>query len=98
MAYENRKTKNQEHWLKMKKIALRKHESGERLTLEETSYAIWDPKNEKHPMTCMGILKIEKRALSKLKEALKKYHIHDLSDVIEPRYREYGKPSLAENA
>ena len=97
MAYEIRNTKTTEHWLKMKKIALRKHESGERLTLEETSYAIWDPKTESHPMTCMGILKIEKRAMEKLRTALKRYNIHDLSDVIEPRYREYGKPSLAEN-
>ena len=65
---------------------------GERLTLEETAVAIWDPDTEAHPMTCMGVLKIEKRALDKLKEQLKKYGINDLSDVFEPKAREYGKP------
>lgn len=93
MAYKIRKTKDLEHWLKMKKEALRKRADGNRLTLEETAVAIWDPKTEKHPMTCMGVLKIEKRALEKLKTALKKYGINDISDVVEPKYREYGKPT-----
>ena len=90
MAYESRKTKDREHWLQMKKEALRKRAEGKRLTLEETSYAIWDPEKEKHPMTCMGVLKIEQRALAKLKLALRKYRINDMSDVIEPKFREYG--------
>ena len=91
MAYEIRKTMNTSHWMQMKKEALRKRAEGERLTLEETAVAIWDSKTEKHPMTCMGVLKIEQRALEKLKIALKKYGINDISDVIEPKFREYGR-------
>ena len=92
MAYETRESKSREHWLEMKKEVLRKRIEGHRLTLEETAYAIWNPKKEKHPMTCMGVLKIEQRALAKLKLALKKYHINDMSDIIEPKFREPGKP------
>lgn len=93
MAYESRKTKDREHWMQMKKAALRKRAEGERLTLEETAAAIWNPKTEKQPLTCMGVLKIEKRALEKMKLKLKEYGIRDLSDVIEPKYREYGRPT-----
>ena len=78
--------------LKLKEIALAKHKAGKRLTLEETAVAIWDPESGKKPMTCMGIQKIEKRALDKLRLALKKYGINDLSDIFEPKYREYAKP------
>lgn len=94
MAYESRKTKDREHWLQMKKEALRKRACGNCLTLEETAVAIWDPKKEDHPMTCMGVLKIEKRALSKAREAfIKKYGINSTSDVIDPKFREIGKPT-----
>ena len=94
MAYESRKTKDREHWLQMKKEALRRRSSGEYLTLEETAVAIWNPEKEDHPMTCMGVLKIEKRALSKLREAfIKKYGINSISDVIDPKFREIGKPT-----
>ena len=79
-------------WLKQKEIALAKHKAGKRLTLEETALAIWDPDSSKKPMTCMGIQKIEKRALEKLRVALKRYNINGLSDIIEPKYREYAKP------
>ena len=79
----------------MKKDALRRHASGECLTLEETAAAIWNPKTEAHPMTCMGVLKIEKKALSKLKAQLSKYGIKDLSDVVEPKFRENGKPTTS---
>ena len=94
MAYESRKTKDLEHWLQMRKEALRKRAIGNCLTLEETAVAIWDPKKEDHPMTCMGVLKIEKRALSKAREAfIKKYGINSISDVIDPKFREIGKPT-----
>ena len=96
MAYESRKTKDRAHWLQMKKEALRRRAEGERLTLEETAVAIWDPNTEKQPLTCMGVLKIEKKALEKMRVALKKYGINDLSDVIEPKYREYGRPMSPE--
>ena len=98
MAYEQRKTKDREHWLLMKKEALRKRAEGCRLTLEETSYAIWDPKKEAHPMTCMGVLKIEQRALEKLKNALAKYGIKSLDDVFEPKFRDYGCTSTVRPA
>lgn len=97
MAYEIRNTKDQEHWLQMKREALQKRANGDRLTLEETACAIWDPKKDSHPMTCMGVLKIEKRALEKLKIALKKYNINDISDIIEPRHREFAKPISSNN-
>ena len=83
------------NWLKLKEDALAKAKAGNRLTLEETALAIWDPESGKKPMTCMGIQKIEKRALDKLKAALNKYGINDLSDIIEPKYREYGTPVSA---
>lgn len=92
MAYESRKEKAKEHWLQLRKDALRKYKAGERLTLEETAVALWNPEKEKQPMTCMGILKIEKRALSKLRSKLAEYGIKDITDIFEPRYREYGKP------
>ena len=95
MAYEIRNTKDCTHWLQMKKDALRKRADGERLTLEETAVAIWNPITEKHPMTCMGILKIEQRALEKMRIGLKKYGINDISDVVDPKFREYGKLSYA---
>lgn len=93
MAYESRKTKSHEHWLQMKKEALAKHAEGKYLTLEEIAVAIWNPMTEEHPMTCMGVLKVLNKALEKLKKALKKYGINDLSDVFEPKYREFGKPT-----
>ena len=93
MAYKSRKTKDLEHWLQMRKEALRRREFGNCLTLEETAVAIWNPKKEDHPMTCMGVLKIEKRALSKLREAFKTYGINNMSDVIDPKFRELGKPT-----
>lgn len=91
MAYESRDTKDREHWLKMKQDALKRYVAGNRLTLEETSIAIWDPESEKQPMTCMGVLKIEKKALDKLKSKLKAFGIKDLGDVFEPKFREYGR-------
>ena len=98
MAYESRNTKDKEHWMQLKKEALQKRLAGTRLTLEETAVAIWNPKTEPKPMTCMGVLKIEQRALAKLRSALKKYGIKDLSDVLEPRFREYGTPTTPVNA
>lgn len=92
MAYEQRNTKEKEHWLKLKDEALRKHKSGEPLSLEETALAIWDPDTEDYPMTSMGVLKIEKKALAKLKMALKKKNIIGIDDLFESKFREYAKP------
>ena len=71
--------------LQQREIAIAKHLSGELLTLDETALAIWNPKVEAKPMTRMGMQKFEKRILAKLRLALRKYGIHDLSDVIETR-------------
>lgn len=83
--------KSRENMLEFKEQCLKKHEAGENLTLDETAFAIWNPEKESKPMTPMGILKIERRALDKLKTALKKYGINNLDDVFDPRHRELGK-------
>jgi len=82
---------DKEELLSKKKKALQKHKDGKRLTYEETAFALWDEKSEAKPMSAMGIYKIEKRALEKLKEALKKYNIHGLDDIFEPKDREVAK-------
>lgn len=58
-----------------------KHMTGNRLTLEETALAMWDPKTEEKPMSPMGILKIERRALEKLKKAFKKLGVNSFDDI-----------------
>ena len=100
MAYEQRKTKDREHWLKLRDEYRKKHEAGDALTLEETAIAIWNPDTEAHPMTSMGVLKIEKKALEKLKARLKDMNIKGLDDVFEAKFREYGHPvsSVYDNA
>lgn len=92
MAYEQRHTKEKEHWLKLKEEAIKKHKAGYPLSLEETSLAIWNPDVEDYPMTSMGVLKIEKRALAKLKIELKKKNIVGIDDLFESKFREYAKP------
>ena len=81
---------SKEAMLEFKKQCIKKHENGECLSLEETAFAIWDPETQKKPLTPMGILKIERRALEKLKLSLKKYGINNLDDVFDPRHRENG--------
>lgn len=97
MAYENRESKSKDHWAVLRREAIAKHKRGNCLTLEETALAIWNPLTERRPMTCMGVLKIEKRALAKLKEQLGKYGINSLSDVFETKYREIGGKQMLEN-
>ena len=92
MAYEARDVKDRDFWLNAKEEALRKHASGDALTLEETAVAIWDPTTEDCPMTSMGILKIEKKALAKLREKLKESNIVGIDDMFESKFREYAKP------
>lgn len=74
-----------------KKQCIKKHEAGECLTLDETAFAIWDPEHEEKPMSPMGILKIERRALAKLKAEFAKYSINNLDDVFDPKGRENAK-------
>ena len=92
MTYEIKDIKDKEHWLKLKDLALFKHSKGNPLTLEETALAIWNPETNDRPMTSMGILKIEKKALNKLKTKLKAYKISGLDDIFESKFREFGRP------
>ena len=81
---------SKEDMLAFKKQCMKKHKDGKSLTLDETAFAIWDPDTQVKPMTAMGILKIERRALEKLKSELKKYGINNLDDVFDPKHREMG--------
>ena len=78
-------------WLLIKKEALKKHAEGECLTLEETACAIWDPNSGKKPLSALGVLKIERRALAKLKAAFAEYGIENLDDLFEPKGREVAQ-------
>lgn len=82
---------SKESMLAFRDACLKKHEDGERLTLEETAFALWNPETEDKPMTPMGVLKIERRALEKVKLALKKYGINNLDDAFDPKFRENAK-------
>ena len=77
--------------LAFKKQCMKKHRDGKSLTLDETAFAVWDPDTQAKPMSPMGILKIERRALDKLKCELKKYGISSLDDVFDPKHREAGR-------
>lgn len=90
MKLETSPYSSKESMLDFKKQCLKKHEDGECLSLEETAFAIWNPETESKPFTPMGILKIERRALEKLKISLKKYGINNLDDIFDPRHRENG--------
>ena len=82
-----------EEMIGIRNLALKKHANGKALTLEETALAIWDPNSRKKPMTTMGLLKLERRALAKLKTKLKEYNIDSLDDLFDPKYREVGHES-----
>ena len=82
---------SKESMLAFREECLKKHEAGERLSLEETAFAIWNPAVESKPFTPMGVLKIERRALEKVKLMLKKYGINSLDDAFDPKFRENAK-------
>ena len=69
--------------LEQRKIYRQLHKHGQRLTAEQTRFAIWDPKTEDKPLSKTAIMKIEARALAKLKKAFAKYNIHSVSDEFE---------------
>lgn len=77
--------------LKKKLAALRKAMNGERLTFEETAFAIWDIDKEARPMSPMGICKLQKRILEKCNDKLSKVGIKSSDDVFEPKDREVAK-------
>ena len=82
---------SREAMLAFKKQCMKKHEAGECLTLDETAFAVWNPDKEAKPMTPMGILKIERRALTKLKAEFAKLGVKNLDDVFDPKSRETAK-------
>lgn len=71
--------------LDQRKIYRQLHREGQRLTAEQTRFAIWNPKTEAKPLSKTAIMKIEIRALAKLKKALAKYGIKSINDVFETR-------------
>ena len=91
LASLNAKNSTKESMVAYREKCIQKHASGECLSLDETAYAIWDPAHEDKPMTPMGILKIERKALAKLKLKLKENGISSLDDVFDPRHREFAK-------
>ena len=60
------------------------YKKGQKLTVSQTAIAMWDPKTEKRPLTKMAVLKIEQRALAKLKSKLASLGIKSLDDVFSP--------------
>lgn len=92
MAYEPKNTKDKAYWLEEKSKALRKKSTGKTLSLEETAAAIWDPDKSDYPLSSMAILKIERKALGKLKAALKTKNINGLDDLFDAKYRQIAKP------
>ena len=74
----------------LKAEAEEKLRTGHKLTLDETAVMIWNPKKEKKPLSAMGVLKIERRALEKIRKGLAKYGITKLDDVLGVKTHEYG--------
>lgn len=85
--------KSKDELIKLRNVYLEKHRKGESLTLEETAIAMWDPNGDKKPMSTMGILKLQQRALAHLREAFKKYRIYNIDDVLGSKLRSYGNIS-----
>ena len=78
-----------------RKVYLEMHRKGQKLTVSQTAIAMWDPKTEKRPLTKMAVLKIEQRALAKLKSKLASLGINTLDDVFSPRRENASQVELA---
>lgn len=74
-----------------RKIYQDMHKRGVCLSAEQTAIAIWDPETEAKPLSVVGILKIEQRALAKLRAALAERGLKSLDDIFEP-LREASMP------
>lgn len=63
------------------------------LTLEETSFLLWNIESKKtsKPMSNMNVIKIERSALTKMRKGLNKIGITNFSDVFDSRYRMNAK-------
>lgn len=78
-----------------RKVYLEMHRKGQRLTVSQTAIAMWNPETEAKPLTKMAILKIEQRALAKLKTKLASLGIKSLDDVFSPNREDAVKVDLA---
>ena len=69
----------------MEELVISKYMTHSPMTCEEAAFASWlaDGKKTKRPMTLMGLVKIEQRALKKVREGLKRYGIKSFDDVFD---------------
>ena len=70
--------------LEQRKIYREMHKKGQQLTVAQTAIAMWNPKTEPKPLSKMAVLKIEQKALAKLKTKLAVLGIKNLNDILAP--------------
>ena len=78
-----------------RKVYLEMHRKGQKLTVSQTAIAMWNPETEKRPLTKMAVLKIEQRALAKLKTKLASLGINSLDDIFSPHREEASQVEFA---
>lgn len=78
-----------------RKVYLEMHRKGQRLTVSQTAIAMWNPETEERPLTKTAVLKIEQRALAKLKSKLSSLGIKSLDDVFSPHRENASQVELA---
>lgn len=78
-----------------RKVYLEMHRKGQGLTASQTAIAMWNPETEERPLTKMAVLKIEQRALAKLKSKLSSLGIKSLDDVFSPHRENASQVELA---
>lgn len=78
-----------------RKVYLEMHRKGQGLTVSQTAIAMWNPETEERPLTKMAVLKIEQRALAKLKSKLSSLGIKSLDDVFSPHRENASQVELA---
>ena len=78
-----------------RKAYLEMHRKGQKLTVSQTAIAMWNPETEKRPLTKMAVLKIEQRALAKLKSKLASLGIKSLDDIFSPHHEEASQVEFA---
>ena len=71
--------------LEQRKIYREMHRNGERLTVAQTAVAMWNPETESKPLSKMAVLKIEQKALAKMKAKLAALGLNSINDIIEPK-------------
>ena len=78
-----------------RKAYLEMHKKGVPLTVEQTRLCIWNPETEAKPLTKMAVLKIEQRALEKLRAKMKELGIKSLDDIFSPHHEEASQVEFA---